>query len=235
MTLMTEKTNMPFQVKDCTLITRMGGVESAINLRELRERLAICPIECLFHHFCETVVRPTFDDPEFRNDFAAWSAHQLRDRVLAERLGIINPYSLDNFEQLRELVLEIVDERLSEVAYIPWVPRGDDFRFMRAVTVVFDGGITLATPEDLIEKLPDFSLSSIYYHFVEARRRTPDKSDDFTAWLAGFGESTAPLIKALKGIDFYYLTLPELKKTLIRALRGAFIEATDDRQIVSGI
>ncbi|MEW5995051.1 MAG: DUF5752 family protein, partial [Candidatus Zixiibacteriota bacterium] len=148
MAMTTEKTNMPFQVKDCTLITRMGGVETAINLRELRERAAICPIECIFHHFCETLIRPTFDDPEFRNDFAVWSARQLRDRVLAERLGIINPYSLENFEQLREKVLEIMDDRLAELPHIPWVPKGRDFRFMRAVTVVFDTGVILTRPED---------------------------------------------------------------------------------------
>lgn len=220
MGIATEKRNMPFEVKDCTIITRMGGVPSAVNLRELYERVAICPVECLFHHFCETLVRPTFDDPEFRNDFAVWSARQLRDKVLAERLGIINPYSLDNFEQLRSVVLEIIDERLSELVYIPWAPRGDDFRFMRAVTVVFGSDIKLETPDDFIKQLPNFSHSSIYYHFIEARRRTPFKSDDFSAWLEGFGTGTEKLIKALKGIDFYYFTLPELKKSLIKAVQS---------------
>lgn len=235
MAIMTEKTNMPFQVKDCTIITRMAGVETAVNLREMRERIAISPIECLFHHFCETLIRPTFDDPEFRNDLAVWSNRQLRDRVLAERLGIINPYSLDNFEQLRELVLEILDERLSELVYIPWVPRGNDFRFMMAVTVVFDSGITLVTPDDLVDQLPNFSHSSIYYHFIEARRRTPDKADDFSTWLVGFGSGTEHFLKALKGIDFCYLTLPELKQTLIEAFRGAKLETANDHQITRSI
>ena len=81
----------PFKVQDCAIITRMGGVSSAVNLRELRERIAVCPNETLYHHFCETLVRPTFDDPEFRNDFAVWASRHLRDRVLAERLGIIKP------------------------------------------------------------------------------------------------------------------------------------------------
>jgi hypothetical protein len=235
MGIKTEKTNMPFEVKDCTIITRMGGVPPAINLRELYERIAVCPVECLFHHFCETLIRPSFDDPEFRNDFAVWSHRHLRDRVLAERLGIINPYSLDSFEQLRELVLEIIDERLSELVYIPWAPRGDDFRFMRAVTVVFDSGLKLETPDDFILHLPDFSHSSIYYHFVEARRRTPDKSDDFSAWLSGFGSGTEQLIQALKGIDFYYLTLPELKRTLIKVVHQIGAEVARAEQITGGV
>ena len=235
MGIKTEKTNMPFEVKDCTIITRMGGVPSAVNLRELHERIAVCPVECLFHHFCETLIRPTFDDPEFRNDFAVWSARQLRDKVLAERLGVINPYSLDNFEQLRELVLEIIDERLSELVYVPWVPRGDDFRFMRAVTVVFDCGIELKTPDDFVQQLPNFSHSSIYYHFVEARRRTDDKSDDFSAWLSGFGTGTEELIGALKGIDFYYLTLPELKTSLIKATQHMGAEVGHAQQVTGSV
>jgi hypothetical protein len=210
--------NMPFNVRDCTLIMRMGGVEPAANMRELRERVAVCPTESLFHHFCETVIRPTFDDPEFRNDFAVWSAHSLNDRVLAERLGIINPYVLSSFEELREIVIDILDERLSEVPFVQWA-LGGDFRFMQAATVVFDSDIDLVEPGDLVEQLPNMSHSSIYYHFVEARRRTPDGSDDFTVWLQDFGESTEPMRAALASIDFYHLTLSQLKDKATSALR----------------
>ena len=214
----TERLNMPFRVKDCALITRMAGIDTALNLRELRERVAICPAECLFHHFCETVIRATFDDPEFRNDFAVWAARELQDRVLAERLGIINPYSFPDLEELRRVVVETLDDRLAEVPYIPGVTLGSDFRFMRAVTVVFDTGLELDRPEALVEALPHMSLSTIYYHYVEARRRTETRADDFSAWLAGFGAGVEPLIEALHQVDFYYLNLRELKNNLVRAM-----------------
>ena len=222
----TEETNMPFTIKDCALISRMAGVDTALNLRELRERLLQSPVECLFHHFCETVIRPTFDDPEFRNDFAVWAARDLRDRVLAERLGIINPYLLSNLEELRQLVVEIIDDHLAELSYIPSVQLGEDFRFMRAVTVVFDTGLTLEKPSDLILALPDMSLSSIYFHYVEARRRTPNRSDDFSVWLDDFGAETRPLIKALRAVDFYYMSLPQLKYQLIDSVAPFHPEVT---------
>lgn len=225
MTDYSETLNMPFAVKDCALITRMGGVDSAVNLRELRERTSVCPEACLFHHFMETLVRPSFDDPEFRNDFAVWSARYLRDRVLAERLGIINPYKFDSLQQLRETVVEIIDDRLAELPYIPTVPKGDDFRFMQAATVVFDAGIVLEHPRELYRVLPQMSNSSIYYHFIEARRRTQHRVDDFTAWCQGIGEECECLVEAFKGIDFYYLTLPELKKTLIQTVKPLALKA----------
>lgn len=206
---------MSFEIKDCTLISRMAGIDTALNLRELRERVKVCPVECLFHHFCETVIRPAFDDPEYRNDFAIWASRDLRDRVLAERLGVINPYTLSDFEELRATVIEIIDDRLAELPNIPWVPKGQDFRFMQAVTVVFDTRHKLHAPADLRRKLPHMSLSSIYYHFVESRRRTENGMDDFTAWLTGFGSETKRVVNALSRLDFYFLTLPTLKRDLV--------------------
>jgi len=222
----TESYNMPFKIKDCALITRMAGIDTAMTLRELQARISACSIECLFHHFCETVLRATFDDPEYRNDLAVWAAHQLRDKVLAERLAIINPYSLDSFEDLRLQVMDIIDERLAELDVIPSAPRGSEFHFMQAVTVVFDTGVELVEPEDLRKHLPNMSLGSIYYHFVEARRRTDEKCDDFTAWLMGFDNGIEPLAKALASIDFYFLTLSELKSTLIQTVDTVMREMT---------
>ncbi len=211
--------NLPFRVKDCALITRMAGVTSAVNLRELRERFLSCPDASLFHHFSETLVRPSFDDPEFRNDFAVWSARTLRDRILAERLGILNPYRCDSIEQLREKVTDVLDERLSELPYVPSVHKGDEFIFMQATTVVFETDLTIMFPIELVKALPQMTTSSIYYHFVEARRRTPGKIDDFTAWLSEFGEGQTKVIESLRSLDFYYLTLTELKNALIKAVQ----------------
>ncbi len=207
-----------FSVKDCAIITQTAGLDCAINLRELKERIIACPIECLYFHFCETLVRPTFDNPEFRNDFALWSSIFLRDRVLAERLGIINPYMYGDFEQLREKLLEVVDERLSELQHIPSVGMGEEFFFMRAATVVFDTGIELSKPQDLKKSIKSLSNSSLYYHFLEARRRTTDGVDDFTFWLQFLKKKPQRLIDALAQIDFYFLNLSELKEIIVKTV-----------------
>jgi len=174
-------------------------------------------------------VRPTFDDPEFRNDFAVWASRHLRDRVLAERLGIINPYIFGNIDSLREKVLDIIDERLSEVPYIPWVPKGEEFRFMRGVTIVFDTHVELKTAGDLVNHLPDMSLSAIYYHFVEARRRTPDGTDDFTTWLTDLEEKPEELLQAFAHIDFYFLNLSELKDALVKVAKTIYTAGASKR------
>ncbi|MFH0813630.1 MAG: DUF5752 family protein [Pseudomonadota bacterium] len=74
----------PFEVTDCALLTRMSGMPPAFNLRELKDRIAACSPDVLYHHFCETPLVPSFDYPDYRNDFAVWAKCQLGDEVLAE-------------------------------------------------------------------------------------------------------------------------------------------------------
>ncbi|GAB4239620.1 MAG: hypothetical protein OHK0028_17540 [Deltaproteobacteria bacterium] len=210
----------PFEVKDCTLLARMSGLPPAFNLRELRERIAVCGENVLFHHFCETPLRGTFDNPDYRNDFAAWAKLYLGDRIVAERLGILDPYEFPSIEGLRSATLEVLDERLGESAMIPWARPGDEFFFMEATTVVFDTGIRISHPGELAASIEAMTGGSVYYHFLEARRRPPIGKDDFTAWLLQNDDEERNLryIEAISRIDFYFHSLAHLRKELIKVL-----------------
>ena len=61
---------------------------------------------------------------------------------------------------------------------------------------------------------------SVYYHFLEARRRPPFGKDDFTAWLLENenGGKNRPYIEALASIDFYFHTLAHLRRELVKVL-----------------
>lgn len=207
-----------FAVFDCTLLTMMSGLDPAVNLRELRERIAVCSADVLFHHFCETPMVPSFDRPDYRNDLALWAKMQLEDRVLAERLGILDPYQCDDLECFREQILEVLDDRLAEVPLVPTARPGSELYFMQAVTVVFDTGIRLTAPADLPAAIGRMSNGSIYYHFLEARRRLPQHCDDFSAWLADFGAEGDGMRAALGLVDYSFYSLSELRRELVSIL-----------------
>ena len=211
----------PFEVKDCALLVRMSGLSPATNLRELRERVAVCSWSVLFHHYCETTLRTTYDNLDYRNDFAVWAKLYLGDRVLAERLGILDPYSFQSLKELRAATLEVIDQRLSESAMVPWARHGDEFFFMEATTVVFDAGIRITQPSLLGAFIREMTNGSVYYHFLEARRRLPIGMDDFTAWLLKDEEANQPYIRALASVDFYFRSLPDLRRELARVLTEA--------------
>ncbi len=211
----------PFVVNDCALLVRMSGLPPAVNLRELRDRLAACGEDVLYHHFCETTLRPTFDDPDYRNDFAVWAKLYLGDRVLAEKLGILDPYSFPGMEELRATTLEIIDDRLAELAMVPWARPGDEFLFKEATTVVFDTGVRIHRPADLAQGVRKMTNGSVYYHFLEAMRRPPVGRDDFSAWLLEGGEEVAPYLRSLGTIDFQFHSLSHLRMALVRAFTEA--------------
>jgi len=211
----------PFEIKDCALLTRTSGLPAAVNLRELRDRVASCHPDVLFHHFCETPLVPSFDYPDYRNDFAVWAKWRLGDQVLAERLGMIDPYSLPTLEDLRAATLEVIDDRLSEVAMIPWARPGQEFHFMQAITIVFDTGERIAHPDELVSAVSRMTNSSIYFHVLEARRRDPVGVDDFSAWLKGCDGQWGHYIRALESIDVTFFTLSELREKLIAVLTRA--------------
>ena len=149
-----------------------------------------------------------------------WSKLYLGDRVLAERLGILDPYEFSSLGELRAATLEVIDERLGESTMIPWARPGDELYFMEATTVVFDTGIRISHPRELAAAIGAMTGGSVYFHFLEARRRPPFGKDDFTAWLLEIddGEKNRPYIEALARIDFYFHTLIHLRRELAKVL-----------------
>jgi hypothetical protein len=208
----------PFEIKDCALLTRMSGLAPAVSLRELRDRVSACSGSSLYHHFCETPLVPLFDNPDYRNDFAVWVKLDLGDRVLAERLGMIDPYSCVSMEELRVLLLDMIDVRLSESPqHLPVMP-GNEFSFKEATTVVFDTGERVESPERLAEAVGRMTTSSVYFHLLEARRRLPEGCDDLCAWLCEWGEQWQWMIEAIGAVDVYFFSLLDLRRELVRIL-----------------
>ena len=100
---------MPLYIKDCTLIALATG-KRAQNLRELREHLRGIPTNCIYYHFWGGLLRPRFDDPEYHNDFAIWAAHSIHNKMLAERLAVIDPVAFRSLEDLRLELLDVIEE-----------------------------------------------------------------------------------------------------------------------------
>jgi hypothetical protein len=101
----------PFEFKDCAMIALSTG-KSDQNLREMRERIADAPLESLLHHFHETLLRSSSDDPEYPNDFALWASRSLHDATLADRLAVLDTFDFEDVEGLRAHLIDVVEERL---------------------------------------------------------------------------------------------------------------------------
>jgi hypothetical protein len=210
-----------FQVKDCALVALATG-RRAQTLGELRDNLGAVEPESIYHHFWGGMLRPRFDEPEFKNDFAAWARHALHDYVLSERLALVDPTLFDSLEELRAELVEVCEERLHEVDRAVWAPRDQRFHFLTSKLVVFDTGRRLEEPAELAEVVPQLSRSSIFYHFIDARRRHADGVDDFRAWLRDRQNGYGLLCERLLEVDPFFSTLGETRDTLARIFAAWF-------------
>jgi hypothetical protein len=207
-------TATPFAVRDCALITLASGVK-AQTLREFHAGLAKVAAGSIAHHFWGRLLRPQFDEPEYNNDFASWAYHALHDKPLAERLSMVVPTDYDDAEALRQELLEVIEARLDESEFVPWAKADQQFHFLHAQIVVFDTGLRFAAPSEMVPYLANLSTGSIYYHFIDARSRTPQRCDDFSTWLDALGPAYRPLTRALCALDPYFSSLKEIRQQLV--------------------
>jgi hypothetical protein len=206
----------PFAVKECALVAIATG-KKAQSLREMVDILPTIDSGSIYYHFWGALLRPRFDSPEYNNDFAEWAYHSLRDLTLAERLAVINPTDFPDLENLRHHLIELIEQRMDEVEWLAWIPV-HAFQFIRSQIVVLDTRKTIQEPQDLVEVIRTMSLTSVFYHFIDARRRPPESFDDFSIWLAGFGDRYKALCDQLALLDPYFNTLAELREQLAELL-----------------
>lgn len=202
-----------FVVKNCSLASIATG-DKANSLIELRDKLFSVEEGCIYFHFWGGRMKPQHVHSQYHNDFASWVFHRLHDATLAEKLSIIDPTNFDSLEDLRHDLIETIEQRLDEEEFVRWTKREDAFYFVQSLIVVFDSTIVIPHPDELVNILPQLPPSSIFYHFIEARRRTSDKTDDFSTWLALYGDTYKELIDAFQSIDPYFLSLTQLREEL---------------------
>lgn len=195
-------------------MTLATGVR-AQNLREFREGLLEVPGSSIEHHFWGRLLSPRFDEPEYSNDFASWAYRGLGEKALAERLSAIDPTEDDGEDALRQRLVEVVEQTLDVRDHVPWARPDNAFHFLHGKLVVFHTGSEITEPGQLAHALAHMSTGSIYYHFIDARRRTRDHCDDFCEWLDGWGADYEDLKLRLHALDPFFSSLKEIRRMLI--------------------
>jgi hypothetical protein len=215
----------PFSIKDCALVALATGKKARL-LQEFRSEMVDIDAASIYHHFWGGLLQPRFEEREYNNDFAAWVRHGIHDVVLAERLAALDPTRFSDLDALRREIIDLIDMRLDEVEHLFWTRATRQFEFICSQIVVFDTGRQLQQPAELATTITGLSTSSIFYHFIDARRRTRGGHDDFSDWLTAFGEQFTPLQEQLAGIDPFFGSLGELRDQLAQLFTCYFEEAT---------
>ena len=218
---MTQATT-PFEFIGCIeLLENLG--RTARDERELIELLEQVPAGSVFHHtFGFFLHRRIFVGP-FGNDFATWAAAQVRDRLLGERLAVVDPFEFTDLEQLREELISIIDEHLSRLPTVPRVDYGEPFYFLQSHVIEIPTGHRAGTLAEFRSCLAEVEASAVYFHTVEARARRGRRAGDFAEWLKT-AAGRADLAEQVERIDLYLSSLERVRARILGALDAAIDE-----------
>lgn len=190
--------------------------------RELMSGIEEVPAESIFYHTHSSFLRSRYLAAPYPNDFATWAAIQVRDRVLGERLGVIDPFDYSDVEQLRGELITIIDDHLSDLQTVPRIVYGEPFHFMRSSIIPLPTGITVRSLREFRNTLERIDLSAIYYHFFQSGVRR--ERWEPVRWIAEeLGE--AELAEQMRRINPYVSSLDGLRARMMAlcdaALRGS--------------
>lgn len=172
----------PLHFLGCWELCEMLG-RRAYDARELLEHLEEVPLDSIYFHTHSVFLRERVLLGGYPNDFATWAAIQLRDRVLGEKLGILDPQDVPDLESLRTEVMSLIDDHLAELGTVPRVLFGQPFYFMQSRVLEIPTGVKVRTLEDFRDAVARVDVAAIYVHVVEARGRKGRRRNDFAAWI----------------------------------------------------
>ncbi len=219
-----EKGDSAFLVMDCAPVLIGTGLRS-FSLRELKEAISQVHPGSLYNHFWGRMISPTFDEPEYTNDFSAWAFHELHDKTLAEMLSVVRPRDFDSIESLRLELIDIIENRLDESEKIHLTVADQPFHFVRSQLVIFNTGRTIDRFEKIAPAVREMTLGSIFFHFIDSARRNRDGADDFTTWIRTISTDHEEVCSRVHSIDPYFFSLKEIRILLAEIFEEHFSPA----------
>ncbi len=179
---MRPRADVPFEFFGCVELRQMLGLRAETE-RELAAYLKQVSLDSIFYHTHGSLLRHRYRAGLYSNDFATWAAIQVRDRVLGERLAVLEPLDFETLSDLRDKIIAVVEDHMTSMTIVPRVVYGEPFHFIESRIVGVPTGIEVRTLEEFRNTLSELDSSAIYYHALEARVRLDRRQNDFAVWL----------------------------------------------------
>jgi len=204
----------PFLFVGCWELREMLG-RSARDEQQLLEIIEEVPLDSIYFHTHSFFLRHKYIAGPYPNDFATWAAIQVRDRVLGEKLGILDPYDFESLESLRAEIVTIIEEHLSQMQIIPRAIYGEPFHFMQSRIIEVPTGLETRTLTEFREILAMVDASVIYYHTFEAIHRLGRRKGDFALWMEEQLDRPE-LAQKISYLDPYLTSLEAIRKRILK-------------------
>jgi hypothetical protein len=176
--------NLPFRFVSCIELREVLG-KRAMDEHRLLELIEEAPPDSIYYHTHSYYLRHAYTQQLYSNDFAAWIVLYAQNRLLGERLGVLDPFEFSHIEQLRDEIVSIMADHLNHSTTV--VPRcivSEPFEFLRSQIIEIPLGLEARSLREFYDVLADVEVGAVYNHVCEARMRKKPLSADFAYWLS---------------------------------------------------
>lgn len=188
--------------------------------QELLEGIEEVDAASIFYHTHSHYMHQRYLQEHYPNDFATWVAEDVRDRVLSERLAVVDPFEAGDVESIRRDLIEILEDHLDAMGFSPRALFGEPFHFLRAHVVPIPTGVKVRTRTELRTALGGASPGTLYYHFFEDAIGKGRRTGTLVDWIATQLKESA-LADAVAALNPYRINLATFRKDLQRVLGEA--------------
>ncbi len=206
----------PFRFASCMELREILG-KRAMDEARLLELIEEVPAGSIYYHTHSYYLRHPYSQGLFPNDFATWVTLHAQDRVLGERLGVVDPFEHNDIEQLRVQILTILADHLSHLGTIPRSATGVPFEFIHSRVIEVQLGLEAWTLDEFISVLARVEVGAIYNHVCEARMRKGRLAGDFADWIgADDGLQMPELAAEVMQLGRLGLSLEGMRERIVR-------------------
>ena len=210
----------PFRFVGCVEIREVLGRKAA-DVEQLLTCIETVPLDSIYYHTHSYFLRYEHGPTLFPSDFATWAAISVRDRVLSERLGLIDPFEFRDLEALRGQIVSTIDEHLKSLWSVPRLAHGAPFEFVSSHIIEVDLEVSANSLDEFRDRLATVDRSALFNHICEAKIRKGRRSGDFIIWIGSEeGLKMPDLANRLGGIQPLGLTLEGIRSQMLGALDG---------------
>ncbi|UVT17464.1 MAG: hypothetical protein H8K04_07985 [Nitrospira sp.] len=173
----------PFQFVSCMELREVLG-KRATDVGRLLELMEEVPSDAIYYHTHSFYLRHAYVQTLYPNDFATWAALYAHDRVLGERLGVLDPFAYLSLEALRQDIVTVLDDHLSSHPTISRAMSAEPFDFIRSHVIEAPLDRHAWTLLEFRHAVHEVEAGALYFHLCEARMRKTPGFDDFSHWLS---------------------------------------------------
>lgn len=196
----------------------------ATGEEDLLQQIEEIDADSIYYHTHSFYLRAKYQHERYPNDFATWVAEHVRDRVLSERLAMVDPFAVSDVEALRRKIAILIEDHLRSLRFSPRALFGDPFDFMLARVIPVPAGREVRSEEELREALATASPEVLYFHFFEDAFRRGRRTGSLVAWVAEELRHER-LSREMALVNPYRLHMEQLRRDLLQAFDRAGREA----------